>query len=94
MSPHNSKTGIEVGVPIAVAVVLLAVIAFFVFQNRRQKKSLLHLQRAGAGDALQGGGVELDAKDNTHQYVAELDQPHVELTHPDAPRHELGENNI
>ena len=40
---HNSKTGIDIGLPIAIVAVLLAVIAFFVFQNRKFKRRLMHL---------------------------------------------------
>jgi len=49
---HNAQTGIEVGVPVAVVtVVLLAILAFFVFQNRKQKQRLIQLQNERAGDA-------------------------------------------
>lgn len=75
-------TGVEVGVPLAVVILLLASLAFFVLRkNRKQKWGLAHLQSKRAGDQLPHR-PEMDE-------LAELDVTHYELTQSNAPRHEL-----
>ena len=83
--PHNDAIlGIAVGVPLAIVIVLLVVVAFFLYQLiRKHKLGFVHLQHAAKGDPL----PEMNAVGA--QPVAELDITHYELNHPDAPRHEL-----
>ncbi|KAK3174834.1 hypothetical protein OEA41_002080 [Lepraria neglecta] len=76
----NSKTRIEIGVPVAVVVVLLAILAFFISQNRKQKRRLLQLQSERAENQLR--------HEETEPGMQEFDVTH-ELTQPDAPRHEM-----
>ena len=66
---------------VAVVAVLLAVLAFFIFQNRKQKRRLLQLQGKGAENQLR--------HDEAEPGMQELDITHHELTQPDAPRHEI-----
>ena len=84
----------EVGIPVAMVVVLLAVLAFFMFQNRKIKQRLLQL-----GDQMgESSLVREHARPETQEHeggpMAELDLTHYELSHPDAPRHELLGNEI
>ena len=91
---HSPKTGIEVGIPVAIVVVLLAVLAFFVFQNRSFKTRLLELRNQTG----EGSGGRGHARPEMQEYegdpVAELDLTHYELSHPHAPRHELLGNQV
>ena len=73
--------GIEIGVPVTVVIVLLAILAFFISQNRKQKRRLLQLQGERAENQLRHDEVEPG--------MQELDVTHRELTQPDAPRHEV-----
>ena len=83
---HNSKTGIEIGIPIAIVVVLLAILAFFVFQNRKFRQRLLQL-RSQMGEGSPG-------REDTTPEMQELDLTHYELTQHDAPKHEVLGNGI
>ena len=70
--------------PLAIVIVLLAVVASFLYQQiRKHKLGLDHPQHAAKADPLPG----MDAIGS--QPPAELDITHHELDHPDAPRHEL-----
>ncbi len=81
---NDTILGIAVGVPLAIVIVLLAVVAFFLYQLiRKHKLGFFHLQHAAKGTPL----PEMDAIGP--QSLAELDITHYELNHPDAPRHEL-----
>ena len=85
---NTSKTNINVGIIAAVVVVLLAVLALFVFQNRKFKKHLLQLRegpsrRQGTRTAMQNG---------SGHPPGELDITHYELTQQNAPQHELSGN--
>ena len=80
----------NVGIIVAVVVVLLAVLAFFVVQNRKFKRHLLQLRESlsrqeGTRTALQ--------RDNGNS-LGELDITHYELTQSNAPQHELSGNEI
>lgn len=70
--------------PLAVIIVFLVCLAFYIVRkNRIQKRGLV---------ALQGKRVEdpLSLRQELEGYTAwELDVPHYELSHPNAPRHEL-----
>ena len=86
---HSSKLGIEVGIPVAVVIILLAVLAFFMFQNRKFKQRLIQLRnQMGANSPRQE-----HARPKVEQFegdpVAELDLTYFELGHPHAPKHEL-----
>ena len=50
--PGNSRTGIEVGVPLAVATLFIACFALFVFwkKNQKEKWALVHSQSEKMGD--------------------------------------------
>ena len=67
--------------PVAVVVVLLAILAFFIPQNRKQKRRLLQLQGEKAENQLRHEEAEPG--------MQELDVTHHELTQPDAPQHEM-----
>ena len=84
MPKNDTILGIAVGVPLAIFIVLLAVVAFFLYQQiRKHELGLIHLQHAAKGDPLPEMNVV------GAQPVAELDITHYELNHPDAPQHEL-----
>ena len=91
---NSSKTGIEIGIPVAIVVVLLAVITFFVFQNRRFKHRLIQLHSQTEEGPL---GLE-ETRPKTQEVeghpIAELDLTRSELTQQDAPEHELLGNGI
>ena len=81
---HMDKRNWNLGLPLAIVIVLLAVVAFFLYQLiRKHKLGFFHLQHAAKGTPL----PEMDAVGP--QSLAELDITHYELNHPDAPRHEL-----
>lgn len=81
----------EAGVPVAVVtVVLLAILAFFVFQNRKQKQRLIQLQNERAGDPLR----HVEMREQVEDVLGELDETYHELTQPDAPQHEIVGNGI
>ena len=90
---HHSKTGIEIGIPVAIVVVLLAVLAFFVFQNRKFKQRLLQLRKPGEGSSKQEETMaEMQGGDG---YLAgELDVTHYELPHQATSQHELSGNEV
>ena len=67
--------------PVAVVVVLLAILAFFISKNRKQKRRLLQLQGERAENQLRHEEAEPG--------MQELDVTHHELTQPNAPRHEM-----
>ena len=67
--------------PVAVVVVLLAILAFFISKNRKQKRRLLQLQGERAETQLRHEEAEPG--------MQELDVTHHELTQPNAPRHEM-----
>jgi predicted Holliday junction resolvase-like endonuclease len=76
---------IGVGVPVALVLVLLAILAFLVFQIRRQKRRL-QLQSHRVDVPLQHEEVDPG--------MQELDITHYELAHPNAPQHEIAGNGI
>ena len=78
---HNSKLGIEVGIPVAIVIILLAVLAFFMFQNRKFQQRLIQL-RDQREENVPRQEFEGDP-------VAELELTYFELGHRHAPKHEL-----
>ena len=91
---NNSKSGIEIGLPVAIVVVLLAVIAFFAIQNRRFKRRLIQLHERREEASLRPEETRPKMQDCEGNPVAELDLTHYELTQRDAPKHELLGNQI
>lgn len=91
---HGSRRGIEVGMPVAFVIVLLAVLAFFMFRNRKLRQRLNQLRdQMGEGSlGREETRPETQACDRNH--VGELDLTHYELTQQDAPKHELSGNGI
>ena len=87
---HSSKTDIEIGISVAVVMILLAVLAFFVFQNRRFRQRLLELRE---GPSAQKEIRTTVRRDNGNP-PGELDITHYELTQQNAPQHELSGNEI
>lgn len=81
--------GIEVGIPVAIAVVLLAVLAFFVFQNRKFKRRLFQLRGQMGNDSLGRTEERPEMQQPEGGPLGELDLTHYELTQHRAPRHEL-----
>ena len=73
----------------AVMVVLLAILTFFIFQNRKNKRHLLHLQREKAGDPPRQERAEPGMQEHENDFAGELDVTHYEITQPDAPQHEI-----
>ncbi|KAF6222655.1 hypothetical protein HO133_000702 [Letharia lupina] len=86
---HISKTGIEVGIPIATVVVLLAILAFFIFQNRKFKQRLFQLRSQMSEGSLRRGEARPEMHEREGGALGELDLTHYELTQHDAPKHEL-----
>ena len=82
------------GIPVAIVVVLLAVLAFFIFQNRKFRQRLLQL-----GNKTGEGSPEFDAtrpemQERPGDLLGELDITRYELTQQDAPKHEVLGNEI
>ena len=81
---------IYIGITVAVVTVTLAVLAFFIFQNRKFKQRLLQLrdgppEQREARTAVQQGNENL---------LGELDLTYYELAQRNAPRHELSGNEV
>ena len=87
---HNSKMDIEIGITVAVVVILLAILAFFVFQNRNFKQRLLELREGPSAQKESRATVRRDKE----KPPGELDITHYELTQQNAPQHELSGNEI
>ena len=81
---------LNVGITGAVAVILLAILAFFIFQNRKFKQRLLQLREGPSGQGEVNTAV---LKDNENP-LEEPDRTNYELAQPDTPRHELFGNEI
>lgn len=91
---HNSKIGIEVGITVAVVVVLLAVLAFFIFQNRKFRRRLLQVGKQTGQGSLEPGVTRPEMQEHQGDLLGELDVTHYELTQQDAPKHEVLGNEI
>ena len=91
---HGSQTGIEIGIPVAVVAVLLAVLAFFIFQNRKFKHRLLQLRGQVGEGSLGRVKTRPETQKDDRTDIRELDLTHYELTQQDAPKHELCGNGI
>ena len=87
---HNSKMDIYVGITVAVVVVALAILAFFILQNRKLKQRLLQLRE---GPSEQGGTRTAVQKGNENP-PGELDLTYYELAQQNTPRYELFGNEI
>ena len=91
---HNSKTGIEIGIPVAIVVVLLAVLAFFVFQNRKFRQRLLQLRNPGDGSSSGHKETMAEMQGGDGHLAGELDITHYELPHQRTSQHELSGNEV
>ena len=92
---HNSKPNMNVGIIVAVVAVPLAVLAFFVFQNRKFKQHLLQLREGPSRQEGTRTAVQRDDKQRDDGTLpGELDITHYELTQQSAPQHELSGNEI
>ena len=91
---HNPKTGIEIGIPVAIVVVLLAVLAFFIFQNRKFKQRLLQLRNPGEGSSPKREETMAEMQGGDGYRAGELDVTHYELPHQRTPQHELSGNEV
>ena len=87
---HNSKINIDIGITVAVVVILLAALAFFIFQNRKFKQRLLRLRGNPSGQEQTRAAV----KKGNQNPLGELDHTHYELAQQNVPRHELSGNQI
>ena len=81
---------INIGITVPVVVILLAVLAFFVFQNRNFRQRLLELRQGPLGQKETRTTVRRDKKNPP----GELEITHYEMTQQDAPQHELSGNEI
>ena len=86
---HSSKVGIEVGIPVAIVIILLAVLAFYMFQNRKFKQRLIQLRDQKGENAPRQDHARPDMEEFEGDPVAELDLTYFELGHRHAPKHEL-----
>lgn len=84
----------EVGIPVVMVVVLLAVLALFMFQNRKFKQRFLQLRDQMGESSIGREHVRPETQEHEGGPMAELDLTHYELSHPHAPRHELLGNEI
>ena len=91
---HNLKTGIEIGLPVAIVIVLLAIIVSFVFQNRKFKRQLIQLHSLTGEGSLGREVPEPEFKEREGDLVAELDLTRYEMTQREAQKHELLGNGI
>ncbi len=85
--------GLEIGVPLAVIILLLASLAAFLFRrNRKQKRDLIHVQGTRAADQSEvhqlGEDGMLGELDVTRWELTQANAGRWELPH-DAQRHEL-----
>ena len=86
---HSSKLGIEVGIPVAIFLILLAVLAFFMFQNRKFKQRLIQLRDQMGASSPRQEHARPKMEEFEGDPVAELDLTYFELGHCHAPKHEL-----
>ena len=91
---HSSRIGIEVGIPVAIVVVLLAVLAFFIFQNRKFRQRLLQLGNQTREGSLGSEATRPEMEEQQGAPVGELDITRYELTQQDAPKHEVLGNEV
>lgn len=91
---HNSKLGIEIGIPVAVVVVLLAVLAFFIFQNRKFRQRLLQVGKQTGEGSLESEEAKPETQERQGSLIGELDVTRYELSQQDAPKHEVLGNEI
>ena len=90
----SSKSDIEIGIPVAIVVIILAVIAIFTFQDRKFKHRLLKLRDQMAGSSPGQDNARPEMQRFEERAVAELDLTRYELSHRHAPKHELLGNEI
>ena len=87
---HDSRVNINVGITIAIFVILLAIVAFFIFQNRKFKRRLLQLREGPSGQEE----TTTAAQEGDGNPPGELRLTLHELAQQDTPRHELYGNEI
>ena len=87
---HDSKTELGIGITVAVIAILLAILAFFIFQNRKFKQRLLQLREGPSGQEQTRTAVR---KGNENP-SGELDVTLHELAQQNTPRHELFGNEV
>ena len=87
---HNSKMNIYIGITVAVVVILLAVLAFFIFQNRKFKQRFRKLIEGPSGQEETTTAVRRGVQNPP----VELDLTHYELAQQGTLRHELSGNGI
>ena len=87
---YNSKMDINVGITVAVVAILLAVLAFFIFQNRNFRQRLLQKREGPSGQE----GTRPAVRRGNENPPGELDITHYELPQQNAPQHELSGNEI
>ena len=81
------------GIPVAIIVVLLAVLAFFIFQNRKFRQRLLQIGNKTGEGSLESEAARPEMQER-HGDLGELDVTRYELTQQDAPKHEVLGNEI
>lgn len=82
--------GINVGITVTVVVILLAILAFFIFQNRRFRQRLLQLRESPSRQE----GTKTAGQRASGNPPEELDITRYELTEKNASSHELSGNEI
>ena len=80
--------------PVASVVILLAILMFLMFQNRKFKRRLLQLREQMGEDSLGQGHGKPEIQECEGDPMGELEVIHYELSHRGAPRHELLWNGI
>lgn len=83
---HNPTTEIAIGVPMAVVIVFLAILLFLFWKKNIQKQNFTDLKRERTENPLSFRPELLGFDENP---VYELDVSRYELSHANAPRHEL-----
>ena len=86
---HSSQLGIEVGIPVAIVITLLAVLALFMVQNRKFKQRLIQLRDQMGASSPRQEHARPKVGEFEGDPVAELDLTYFELGHRHAPKHEL-----
>lgn len=82
------------GIPVAIVVVLLAVLAFFILQNRKFRQRLLQVGKQTEEGSLESEAARPEMQEHQGDILGELDVTRYELTQQDAPKHEVLGNEI
>ena len=86
---HSSQLGIEVGIPVAIVIILLALLALFMVKNRKFKQRLIQLRDQMGANSPRQEHARPKMEEFQGDPVAELDLTYFELGHRHAPKHEL-----